>query len=234
MVGALIMNTSSVFVRETLTPRAVVGATCFLSMIGSAMIIFTFIAFKHLRNHTRHILFHLSLMDFGVAAANFIGAIVYFDHYYYNGYNSLTDTFDVSDTIRYSCQIQAAVAVTCNNSSILWTIAVAVYLHFRIVTHSNVEQHKVFFRSLVICMLIICYGLPILLTVWLAFTDRIGFAPYDSAGWCTLIVLSFPNKTKDLYADVFGNDLWVYIAFIVIPLLYFSIKFHTKHQVNLQ
>lgn len=232
MLGAIIHNRTGVFESKTLTPRAVVAATCFLSMAGSLVTMFTFFAFKHLRNHTRHILLHLSLMDFGVAAANFIGAVVYFDKYYYEGYNRYTDEIHVSDTIHYSCKIQAAFAVTCNNSSVLWTIAVAVYLHFRIVTHTSIEHSKAFFRLLLCTLFIICYGLPVLLTVWLYMTNRIGFAPYDSAGWCTLRVLSFPDKTKDLYADVFGNDLWVLIAFISIPLLYFSIRFHTKQQVH--
>lgn len=221
-----IISNSSVFVKETTTPRAVVGATCVLSMIGSAMIIVTYIAFKQLRNPTRHILVHLSLMDFGVALANFIGCVVYFDRYYYDHFKRYND-YNVPSLISYSCTLQAAVAVTCNNSSVFWTVAVAVYLNFKIVTHSGYGKEK----FLIIILAVVSYGIPVLLTIWLGWTNRLGFAPYDSSGWCTLIVLS-PNKSKDdVFAGMFGNDFWIYLAFFLIPLLYFSIKVHTKRQV---
>ena len=226
---------TSVFVKETATPRAVVGATCVLSMMGSLTIILTYIAFKQLRNPTRHILLHLSLMDLGVAVANFIGAVVYFDRYYFDSvhYNSGGLYFDVSHVIKYSCITQAAVSVTCNNSSVLWTVAVAVYLHFRIVSHPNRTFTKKFFGSLMLILAIICYGLPILLTVWLLWTNRLGFAPYDSSGWCSLIVLSADKTKNDILGGVLGNDLWVYLAFFLIPALYYSIKAHAKQQVSI-
>ena len=229
VVRDLISNSTSIFARETLKPRIVIAATCFFSMIGSAMIILTYIIFRQLRNQTRYILLHLSLMDFGVALGNFIGAVIYFDRYYYDYYNIHHD-FDVPDKLDYPCKIQAAVSVTCNTSSVLWTVAVAVYLHFRIVTHSGPGKEKFFF-FLVIALTVLCYGVPILLLVWLLLTERLGFAPYDSSGWCTLVVLS-PDRTEDdILASVYGNDFWIYLAFILIPLLYFSIKVHTKQQV---
>ena len=229
MDGAEIIDklNKSVFFKETVTPRAVIGATCFLSIIGSAAIILTFIAFKELRGPTRQILLHLSLMDFGVALANLVGCAVYFDRFYYQHFNKYHD-FNVGPWIEYSCKIQAAVAVTCNNSSVLWTIAVAVYLYCRIVSHP-VLVDKRFFSHLIIGLAIVSYGLPLLVTVWLLWTHRLGFAPYDSSGWCTLIVLS-PDRTQDdVMAGVLGNDVWIYIAFLMIAVLYLSIKSHAKN-----
>ena len=220
------LNTS-VFLKETATPRAVIGATCFLSIIGSAAIVLTFIAFKELRGPTRRILLHLSLMDLGVALANFVGCVAYFDRFYYQHFDEYDD-FNVGPWIEYSCKIQAAVAVTCNNSSVLWTIAVAVYLYFRIVSHPMLVDKR-FFSHLIIGLAVFSYGLPILITVWLLLTHRLGFAPYDSSGWCTLIVLS-PDRTKDdIIAGVLGNDAWICIAFLMIPALYLSIKLHAKN-----
>ncbi len=226
----IISNKTSIFLKETATPRIVIAVTCFLSMIGSAMIILTYIFFKQLRTQTRQILVHLSLMDFGVAMANFVGAVVYFDRYYYDHFNTYQN-FDVRDEIGYTCKFQAAVSITCNTSSVLWTIAVAIYLHFRIVTHFGPGREKFFF-FLVIALNIFCYGVPILLLIWLTVTNRIGFAPYDSSGWCTLIVLSPDNSKDDVVGGIYGNDIWIYVAFILIPLLYFSIRVHTKQQVS--
>ena len=228
LVSAVI-STGSVFLKKTQTPRAVIGTTCVLSMVGSLTIIFLYCRFKKLRTQTRLILMHLSLMDFGVALSNFIGAVVYFDRYYFEHYNKYGD-FNVPSRVSVPCQTQAAVAVTCNNSSVLWTVAVAVYLHFRIVTHPGQGKEK-FFKCLTVFLFLFCYGMPVLLTVWLLLTHRLGFAPYDSTGWCSLIILSPDRTTDDLWADVFGNDFWVYLAIILIPLLYFSIKIQTRRQV---
>ena len=64
-------------------------------------------------------------MDFGVGLANFIGATVYFDEYYISGGGAC-------DAMQYevSCKAQAFVALFCTNSSVLWTIMLAVYLYF--------------------------------------------------------------------------------------------------------
>ena len=43
---------------------AVSGITCALSIIGAAAIIFSYLCFKNLRNRTREIIVHISLMDF--------------------------------------------------------------------------------------------------------------------------------------------------------------------------
>ena len=83
------MEDSGEFLTKGWPVRLIVGVTCFLSIVGAILIILSYVCFKNLRTRAREVLFHLSLMDLGVAAANFIGDIVYFDQFYHiNGTNS--------------------------------------------------------------------------------------------------------------------------------------------------
>ena len=223
----------SAFYKDDPILRGVVEAACIISGVGAMLIILSYLCSRQLRSQARKIILHLSLMDLGVALANLIGVFVYFNRYYIESYNSKGDFDSVSPAVHYSCLIQAAVAVYCNNSSVLWTLSVAIYLHFRIVTnHYNSAK---FFKSLIYIMYVVNYGLPLILTIWLALTDRLGFSPFDSSGWCSLIVYmqkpSSDEITVDTYASFFGNDMLILVTMLAIPVLYFSIKRQAKEQL---
>lgn len=32
---------------------------------------------------------------------------------------------------------------------------------------------------------VFCYGFPVMISLWLLLTDRLGYSPYDSSGWCS-------------------------------------------------
>ena len=210
--------------------RTVVGVTCSLSIIGSALIIFSYVRFKELRTYTRLILLHISLMDLGVALANLIGVTVYFDGYYLRNLPE-GSTYNVSLAVNYSCYAQAWVAVFCTTGSVLWTVTLAVYLYFLVLHPANVVAQKMFFY-----LCILNYSLPMFVSLWCLFTDRLGYDPTDSSGWCTLIVID-PDPAhhdSDVFSAVFGNDLWVYLATVLIIVLYLGAKLHVKEQVSYQ
>jgi len=37
---------------------------------------------------------------------------------------------------------------------------------------------------------------------------------------------------KDTFAVVFGNDLWIYLTFIMVSILYLTTHFYIKFQVR--
>ena len=226
-------HTTSVFYDKKTTIRGIVGTACVFSMIGSLLIILSYLFAKELRTQTRKILLHLSFMDFGTALANFVGLTVYFDKYYIKALQDYPDNMAdhlPSKAVRYSCIGDAFVSVYCTNSSVLWTISMAVYLYFRIVSHS--QRSEKFYQYLLYIFYVFNYGFPLLITLWLAFTHRLGFAPWDSSGWCTVIVEIPPYGVKiDKVASFFGSDLWILITIAIIPPLYLSIKIHAKRQL---
>lgn len=225
-------TTSSVFYDKHFSPRIVVGVACTLSIVGSLLIIGSYVLSKELRSQCRWILLHLSLMDFGVALANLIGIAANFDSYYVEATKNYSRP---PVAVRYSCEGQAVMACFCTISSILWTISVAVYLYFRIVNQSFFAER--FYKYLILFMCLANYGLPLLVTIWMGVTHRLGFAPWDSSGWCTVIVIKPPTKihgyvsSVDKFASFFGSDLWVILTIVLIPFLYFSIKRAAKKQL---
>lgn len=226
-----LIDIGSAFYKNDPILRGVVIAACILSGVGALLVIFSYVCSRQLRSQARLIILHLSFMDFGVALANFIGLTVYFNKYYLESYKNEGDFDNVTPVVRYSCMIQAAVAVYCNNSSILWTLSVAIYLYFRIVT--NPHSPEKFFRILLYIMYAVNYGLPLILTTWLAQTKRLGFSPFDSSGWCSLITYmeSYNTVQVDVYVSFFGNDMLILVTLIAIPVLYFSIKRSAKKQL---
>ena len=215
-------NTTDVCVNGSLayapdSIRVVVGVTCILSMIGALLIIFSYILIRDIRTKAREILVNLSLMDFMAAAANFFGVVTNF---------SQSENHSVEG---YVCQIQASFAMYGTLSSVLWTICVAVYVFFRIM----LENSKVAQRS-VYGFYVICYGLPLIMTLWFSLTEKLGGSggdgdTYGGSGWCSLKING--KHGADTFNVVIGNDIWIYLTIILVPLIFISLHFYLRYQV---
>ena len=233
------------FQTKNVSLRIVVILTCSLSVIGSLLIIFSYACFRHLRSKPREILMHISLMDLGVSLANLIGAAVYFDHYFHApaagisnsslvpagsltpakpvhyelGPVSQTETPTARPAIEGLCKAQAFFAGYFTLGSIFWTIFLSMYiylflLYFR--TKPKLPYYALctsYFAS---------YGVPLLVSTWLVLTGHLGYGPYNSSGWCTLIIQDPSTGKQNLYVAVFGNDLWIYMATVLILILYLA------------
>ena len=219
--------TGLVFVVKDTSLRAVVGVSCCLSILGSLLIILSYILFKKRRSRAREILLHISFMDLGVALANLIGLSVYFDRFYLIEYREIRNE-SVPAYIVGFCKTQAFFANYCTISSILWTVALAGFLYLLIIHHRT--RIAIYFHR---ASHIVCYALPLLVSLWLVFTKRLGYSPLDSSGWCTLINTDLQSKRVDYHATVFGNDLWVCLAVVTIPIIYLSIRCYLSNQVSL-
>ena len=169
--------------------RVVVGITCCLSMLGAILIILSYCLIKDIQTKSRQILVHLSFADFGVACSNFIGVTVYFDQYIRH---CPMDTSNVNNTLSLSnkvsngvnsalscqalnglCRAQAFFAAFSTLASVLWTLSLAVYIYCLVVHSSKKVHHKVLY---VAC--IFCWGLPLLISLWLVSTGNIYFKDY--------------------------------------------------------
>ena len=215
------------FLYKDQTLRTVVGVSCSLSILGSLLIILSYILFKKRRTRAREILLHISLMDLGVALANLIGLSVYFDQYYAS--HLIDKSHEVPTYIDGLCRTQAFFAAYCTYGSILWTIALAGFLYFLIIHHKTRIAIYFFWFSH-----IVCYVLPLLVSLWLVLTKRLGYSPMDSSGWCTLINRDLLTRNADIFITVFGNDLWIYLAIVTIPTLYLSIRCYLANQVSIK
>lgn len=214
---------SSVFYHKHSSIRVVVGITCFLSMIGASLLVLSFVCIRSFRSEGRFILLNLALMDFGIGLGNLVGAIVNFDQYYYDPVTN--STIQPRNAVDIGCKVQAFVSHYCTSSSVLWTINLAIYLYLLIDQDfkNQLTDHDLGHRIMSRCYLplssITCYALPLLLTLWLLLTGRLGHAPIDAAAWCSIIINKVSTK-YDYIAATIGYDLWIYLAMVVCLVIY--------------
>ena len=172
-------------------------------------------------------------MDLGVALANLIGLSVYFDRYY--NYHLYTNpaSHKVPSYIDGLCKTQAFFAIYCTHASVLWTIALAGFLYF-VIVYPRSQIATYFLRS----SYVFCYAVPFFVTMWLVMTKKLGFSPFDSSGWCSLIVtIAFDSNGQsyrkvNLVTTIIGYDLWIYVAFVTIPIFYLAIRCHLINMVS--
>ena len=227
--------------------RGVVMMVCALSMIGALLIVLSYFCWKDLRSKGRTILLHISLMDFGVGLSNLFGASVRFSEYYYKttyyncttfiskrfvpSYFSENTAYSTimcpeSEEIQSLCLSQAAFSGFFTYSSIFWTLSLSFYLYFRIVHRHNKLAQYSFNLSFVFC-----YGAPVLITLWMLFTGRLGFSPYESSGWCSIILNHPATRERDIFAATFGYNIWIVLVFIFSPVLSVVTHYNVKREV---
>lgn len=163
--------------------------------------------------------------------------------------HSNTTNTDLScHTLKGLCKAQAFFAGYSTLASVLWTLFLAVYIYCLVVHSSKRVHHKVLYLAYVLC-----WGIPLFISLWLIGTskndyiiigmtlcvillcyhiDRLGYSPHGGSGWCTLKVDDASGR-QDTFAVVFGNDLWIYLTFIMVTLLYFTTHCYIKFQVTI-
>lgn len=214
--------------------RAATSVTCSLSIIGSLMIIFSYILFRNLRTRARYILVHLSITDLVLAVSNLVGVVSSSD---ISGLdpssNKLANrSHKIDDSIL--CKVQGFLTLYSTISSVLWTILLAI-LVFILVTAGTPKRITKFLMRFCYAL---CYGLPLLPSLWALLTGLVGYAPLQAAGWCTLkshqvyLVENVYCAEINVYANILGYNLWIVMAFVVISVTYFSIHCHITNKVR--
>ena len=211
MVDSLV-QTSNDTAGETppLGLRVVVITTCALSMVGALLIVLLYALLPSMRTKPISILVHISLMDFLTAAANLTGVVLVTVHSDYGP----------------GCVAQASLAMYGTLASVLWTSGLAVYV-FAVVLFG---EQKVG-RHILLGLSFLCYGLPLLMTLWFALTHKLGPDPIGGPSWCS-IVLHDSNGRRLPFNSVFGNDIWIYITFTIVLVLFVPMHCYLKYQVS--
>ena len=120
-----------------------------LSIIGSTVIIHTYVQFPKLRTTCRKLLVYLSIADLLTAFGNLLGIIWY---YAYRDDEDLVHTFGSL----FLCKFQSGLTIFSSISSFFWTVAIAVYLHLSIVKNNHALADRFVLPFHVICWLLPC------------------------------------------------------------------------------
>ena len=152
------------------------------SMLGSSLIIVTFIVWPDLRTTARAILVFLAIADFLTAAGYLFASILFLISNY-------TDS-PISPSL---CTFQSFITTTFPISSFLWTANLAIYL-FVSITLQKVKLA----RRLMLLFHITAWGIPLLLCIPGAATGKLGDnnisshrPEQGSVAWCWV---SFDNR----------------------------------------
>ena len=220
------------FYHKSIGLRTVVGLTSALSIVGSLLIALSYICFKDLRTKVREILMHISFMDLGVGISNLVGVGVNFSKYYGKCPDNHTEyglCINSTKWISDLCFVQAGLAMYSTIGSILWTICLSMYLYILISQKGTREA-----RLLVRFAYFFCYLMPIGILLWERFTDRVGYTPYESTGWCGGIFVrpdGSGGEKRDIFASIFAYNLWICLTFVLIPVLSIAAHLYIRDEV---
>ena len=195
------------------------AVACILSMFGSLAIILTFLLVKAIRSKARELIVHLSLMDLTYSTANFVGLWMPYHSHLTDNMNKNSSTYRIYHDV---CLAQAFLAVYGTIGSVLWTLGLAVYLYYRIVSRDNIVTKRV-----VIALYILCYSLPLYVTIWLLVKKGLGYSdsPLSGGGWCSI------SDDIDPLENFMTYDIWMWLGIIILIPLYFLIHIHISDEV---
>ena len=216
------------FLKKGQDLRAIVGVTCVLSIIGSSIIILSYILFRDLRTNARLILVHLSLSDLGVSLANLCGDSIYFGQYFKRTKGSSGTLTPLR--FEYLCKTQAFIAHYFTISSVLWTLMLATYMYAVTTKLSRLSKKEN--RWFNICSCITSYGVSLGNCVWLLLTHRLGYSPANTSGWCGTIMWKVDKREVDYMAIVLGYDIWIGLTCVFIVVIYLALVFYVRQEVG--
>lgn len=194
-----------------------------LSMIGSALIIITFIIWKDIRTVARAIVVFLAIADFFTAAGYLFGSLVSYVNEQ-GRYNH--------DQYRILCEVQSFVTTAFPISSFLWTSHLATYLYVAIVNSDPICAKK-----LVVIFHVTGWGIPLVICLPALLTGHLGSSNHEtSVNWC-FISFNLENRTElsRKLAEYFGFELlcgkfWEIATYFVAAFLYISVKVVLKRR----
>ena len=207
-----------------LTVTAIVN---FFSVIGAGLIIVSYMFFKNVRTKGRLVLLHISLADLGISLSNFVGAVFFFNRHQDETHCSPYDNSNWSESCRVVdalCKTQAFFAAYCTLASFFWTPTLAVYVYLLITDPSRTLS-----TGLVRFAYVFCWGLPLLISLWLMFTWRLGDTGFG--GWCSLIVETADGSIST-FVVIFASNLYVVTTFVVVLVLYTATHCYLRLRVS--
>ena len=186
--------------------------------MGSLAIILTYILVKDIRSKAREL---LSIMDLTFTMANFIGILLPYDKYLFHQSGREHDNYE------RVCKAQAFFAVYGTIGSMLWSLGLAVYLYYRIVSRDNRVVKRV-----MMLLYVVCYLLPLHPSLWLLLSGHYGYpTSVDvSGGWCTIKYKGLGKVDQELMLFMV-DDIWIWLTFITMVPIYLMIHCQIRTEV---
>eukprot|EP00118_Oscarella_pearsei_P029152 m.3790 g.3790 ORF g.3790 m.3790 type:complete len:407 (+) comp9814_c0_seq1:84-1304(+) len=202
-----------------------------LSIVGTLLIIGTFLVWRDIRSHTRRILVYISIADFVTAAGYLVGIAGTFN------------TMKTRDHFLYrkkhvGCEVQSWFTTTSSMVSFLWTDVLAISLLLSVVYQRPDKSAK-----LMPLFHLINWVIPIVLTSAALCEGYLGpdFSS-DSVGWCwivgncnssmnaTITSRYCKNEALILVWEIVAGKGWEVMSYFLVLTLCLIIRFYLSKE----
>ena len=201
-----------------LPPSYVSLVSSAFSCLGSLLILLAFLTLPEIRTLAQKLITLLAIADFFTAFGYFMAAINFLAHFDTNPSNGRTSSCGPFHTV---CEIQSFITTTSSLCSFLWTTLLAVYFHVVIVNKQTVFSKK----ALALCNLF-AWGLPLVITIPLVISRKLGYIPYAASNWCFIKdtdSLPLRDKPEVIGLILVAGKFWEITCYILVTVLYISI-----------
>ena len=211
-------------------PSIVAIISCTFSMLGSLLIVYTYVRWRDIRTGSRSIITFLAIADFVTAFGYVTGSINYILQYLEE-----PEQLQTCPVFQQVCQIQSFITTTSSLSSFAWTSTLAVYLYLIIVK----SKMNLAYRLMPLYHVIAWLG-PLLITLPLLAIGNLGYSPYAASNWCYIgESLPYTNpkyqcghlNLRMVLLIFIAGKAWEIITYIVVILFYARIKWHIYREV---
>ena len=184
-----------------------------LSVLGSSLIIGSYLRWKDIRTSSRRILVCISTSDLLVSGGCLVG-------------NLLPKQLGEND--HASCVAQSFITSSASITSFMWSTSLAIYLHLTLVKNHQTRADRLIPVFHVFNWII---G-PVINIIALA-KRVLGYSSEVTAGWCWIKHNRNQDKrTEEIVWMLFDGKLWEIVAMILILVLYFFVKVKIRDEVT--
>lgn len=188
--------------------RALITISATLSVLGTTLIIGTFVAWKDYRSTSRRILVYISIADFFVATSNLV------EVWRYSGQSDIV------------CETQSFVSTCASLWSFFWTTFLAVFLY---TTVAKKKHHKA--EIMLKVFHVFGWGIPLIIVGTALGLNKLGNdKDHLTSGWCW-IKWNLTTKDNNLWILLTGKA-WEIAAYIFCSAFYLMLKIHIRREVS--
>ena len=192
-----------------------------VSMLGAALILFAYCAFKDLRKGTaQKIITLLALADTGTAVSYILGTLNLFVYKHYHSGSSEDKGSSSCLNFYIVCQIQAFLAAGFSISGYAWTALLAV--HFLLTT---VLSHSGWTERLMPLHNTVAWTLPIIVSLPLLLSGKLGYTPtYPTT--CFISAYTTEHESSETTLTFVEGIAWgVEAVCVIITIVCFVVMF---------
>lgn len=240
MFNALLGATENESCNYTCSPRCIPQGSIALtilsslgSIVGSLLIIGTFLRWKDLRTVARMILVFLAIADLFTGIGYLFGAAIYLNYQsnspYCRDHHNSSTLQTVSTTYDYLCTVQSFFTTLMPMASFLWTANLSIYLFF------SIGLQKIdFAKKLMIPFHLTAWGIPLVTCIVILGLHEFGPSYVQSSGaWCWIksnysssndLNMQRRDYTKQFIMELVAGKMWEIAVCLLSLALCIAIK----------